>query len=71
MSRRLELKFANTEGKIVTIALDEPVEPADALLINQAMDEIITQNVFTSAGGDIIEKKSARIVERNVSEITL
>ncbi|SET92930.1 Protein of unknown function [Salinibacillus kushneri] len=71
MAKKLELKFANEEGKTVTFSLDEPVEPVDTDLINQAMDEIVTQNAFTSSGGDIIEKKSARIVERNVQEIEI
>ncbi|TCT18073.1 DUF2922 family protein [Melghiribacillus thermohalophilus] len=71
MSKRLELKFLNEENKTVTIALDQPVEPADPQLINQAMDEIISQNIFTTSGGDLVEKKGARIVERNVYEIML
>ncbi|QHS22075.1 DUF2922 domain-containing protein [Virgibacillus sp. MSP4-1] len=71
MAKKLELKFTNADGKTVTYSLDEPVEPVDTALINQAMDEIITQNTFTSSGGDLIEKKSARIVERNVQEIEL
>ncbi|MRH43480.1 DUF2922 family protein [Aquibacillus halophilus] len=67
--KTLELKFLNTQDKIVTITLDSPVEPADALAIDQAMDVIIAQNAFYSSGGDLISKKSARIVERNVFDI--
>jgi hypothetical protein len=71
MAKKLELQFLNSENKTVTISLDAPVEPADPALINQAMDEIISQNIFTSSGGDLVAKKGARIVERNVEEITL
>lgn len=71
MSKKLELKFRNEDGKMVTYSLDNPVEPADAAAVNAAMDEIITQNAFTSSGGNIVVKDSARIVERLVEEIDL
>ncbi|MDL4843095.1 DUF2922 domain-containing protein [Aquibacillus rhizosphaerae] len=67
--KTLELKFLNEEEKIVTLSLDNPVEPADSAAIEQAMDEIIAQNAFFSSGGDLVSKKSARIVERNVFDI--
>lgn len=69
--KKLELKFKNEEGKTVTITLDDPVEPADAVAVNAAMDQIIAQNAFFSAGGDLISKQSARIVERLVNDIQL
>lgn len=69
--KTLELKFANEQDKTVTISLDSPIEPVDPVTINAAMDSIITQKAFYSSGGELISKKSARIVERNVEEITL
>lgn len=69
--KKLELKFLNEEGKTITISLDNPVEPVDAAQVNAAMDAILTQGCFYSNGGDLVEKKEARIVERNVFDITL
>jgi hypothetical protein len=69
--KKIELKFENEDGKIVTYALENPVEPVDPAKVGAAMDEIITQNAFTSGGGDLIAKKSARIVENIVEEIDL
>ncbi|MFD1017973.1 DUF2922 domain-containing protein [Thalassobacillus hwangdonensis] len=69
--KKLELKFLNEENKTVTISLDNPIEPVDAVKINHAMDTILAQNCFLSSGGDLVSKKQARIVERNVSEIEL
>ncbi|GAB3058744.1 DUF2922 domain-containing protein [Virgibacillus ainsalahensis] len=69
--KKLELKFKNTTGKIVTYSLNNPVEPADPAAIEAAMDEIITQNAFNSSGGDLVEKHSARFVERIVEDIEL
>ncbi|WP_042221508.1 DUF2922 domain-containing protein [Oceanobacillus manasiensis] len=69
--KKLELKFTNFDGKTVTYSLDQPVEPVDPVTVNAAMDEIIAQNAFTSRGGDIVSKKSARVVDRTVEEIDL
>ena len=69
--KTLELIFENEEGKSVKYTLDNPVEPADSVAINAAMDEIITQSVFGSSGGNLIAKKGARIVERNVTDIDI
>ncbi|KAB8133089.1 DUF2922 domain-containing protein [Gracilibacillus oryzae] len=69
--KKIELKFENEEGKTVTLSLDNPVEPVDPQLVNTAMDTIIAQNAIFSSGGNLVAKKSARIVERNVTDITL
>ncbi|WP_018930737.1 DUF2922 domain-containing protein [Gracilibacillus lacisalsi] len=69
--KKIELKFENEEGKTVTFSLDNPVEPVDPVQVNAAMDAILNENAFFSSGGDLVAKKSARIVERNVSEIEI
>ncbi|MGP4106274.1 DUF2922 domain-containing protein [Virgibacillus sp. L01] len=69
--KKLELKFLNEDGKTVTYSLDNPVEPVDSAAVTSAMDEIITQDAFSSSGGNLVSKKSARIVERNVVEVDL
>ena len=69
--KKLELKFENEDGKTVTYSLEKPIDPVDPEAVKEAMDEIITQNAFTSSGGDLIAKKSARVVDRTVEEIAL
>ncbi|GIO23418.1 DUF2922 domain-containing protein [Oceanobacillus sp. J11TS1] len=69
--RKLELKFLNAEGKIVTYSVDHPTEPADAETIQEAMDTILRENALYSTGGELMEIHSARIVERTVEEIEL
>jgi len=71
VAKTIELLFENVGGKVVRYTLDNPVEPFDATAVNQAMDTIITQNAFSSSGGDLVKKKGARIVERNVTDIPL
>lgn len=69
--RQLQLRFRNEEGRIVTFTLDAPKEPVDVTEVNHAMDEILEENAFTSTGGDLVSKHSARIVERTVDEIEI
>ena len=69
--RKLELKFTNEDGKMVTYSLENPIEPVDPAAINAAMDVIINENAFTSTGGDLVEKHSARIVENTVEDIEI
>ncbi|KAA0548448.1 DUF2922 domain-containing protein [Bacillus sp. BGMRC 2118] len=71
MAKTLQLQFINEEEKTVTISIDNPIEPVSPAAIDAAMDTIVSANVFVSAGGDLIAKKGARVVERNVNEVTL
>lgn len=69
--RQLQLRFHNEAGRMITFTLDAPKEPVDVTEVNGAMDEILTENAFTSTGGDLVSKHSARIVERTVEEIDI
>lgn len=69
--RQLQLRFQNEEGRIVTFTLDSPDEPVDVEEVNNVMEEIIDENAFTSAGGELVDKHSARIVERTIDEIEI
>lgn len=65
----LELIFKNEQGKTIRFSLPDPVEPVDNTAVEAAMDLIIAENVFTSTGGDWVEKAGARVVSRTVQEI--
>ena len=69
--KTLELKFENADGKIVTYSLEKPIEPVDPVAVAAAMDTIIAENAFTSSGGNLVAKKSARVVERNVEDVEI
>lgn len=69
--KRLELQFKNEEDKVVTISIDDPIEPVNPQTVNQAMDTILQQNVFISSGGDLVSKYAARVVERTVTLVEI
>ena len=69
--KRLEMRFENQEGKFVTCTLDDPVEPIDHNAVNAAMDVVIAQNAFTSNGGDLVAKRSARVIDQQIEEIEI
>ena len=71
MGKRIELIFKNELGRNVTLALDNPVEPVNQVLVAQVMDQVIATNVFVSPGGPLVGKHGARIVENTVTEIEL
>ncbi|RAK23142.1 Protein of unknown function (DUF2922) [Anoxybacillus vitaminiphilus] len=71
MEKTLELQFFNQEGKIVRLFIENPIEPINEAAISAAMDAIITANVFTSSGGDLVAKKGARLLASEVTELVL
>jgi len=71
MTKRLELRFRNESGTTATISLDDPIEPVDPEVVKQAMLEIISQDVFNSPGGSLVEIDRAQVVERTVDVIPL
>lgn len=71
MIQTLELKFLNEDEKVVTLTVDNPTIPVNPSLINQVMDKIVANNIFTSAGGTVVAKQGARLVGKEIIEIEL
>jgi len=71
MTQTLELKFLNAKEKVVTITVDNPKIPVNPVLVNQVMDKIVSNNIFLTSGGPIVAKQGARLVGREITEITL
>lgn len=69
--KKLELQFENTDGKTVTHSLTNIIEPVNAEAVNEAMDQVIAHDVFTSTGGSLVKKKGARVVDRQVEDIEI
>ena len=71
MAQVLQLTFANIAGNTMTININDPKPNLTEDEVNAAMQTIIDQAVFSKDGFLFNVKKSARIVERNVTAIEL
>lgn len=72
MDTNLELVFLATDGRTVRVVVNEPKENLDEETIKNAMNEIITADVFeTSSGASLASIKEARKVQKSVEVITL
>lgn len=67
MAKTLELIFETEEGKTAKIVVDNPKEPIEVSEIVSVMDTILTYNAFMTNTGRFVGRKSAQLVERNVS----
>lgn len=71
MAQVLQLTFANIAGNTMTISINDPKPNLTEAEVNTAMQTIMDQAVFSKDGFLFNVKKSARIVERNVTAIEL
>lgn len=69
--KKIELFFENEDGKTVKYTLDNPSEPVNNETVKTVMDTIIAQNIFESTGGELVAKKSARLVENVIEDISI
>lgn len=71
MSQVLEMKFDTANGKTITISVNDPKPGLTGAEISGVMQTIMDQDVFHHEGNALIGKNQARIVERNITEVTL
>ncbi|WP_419962464.1 DUF2922 domain-containing protein [Psychrobacillus sp. BM2] len=69
MSKTLQLQFETAHGKNVTISVDDPKSNLTETDIQTGMQEIISSNAFRSDGSPLAVIKSAKVVDRTVTEI--
>lgn len=69
MEKTLRLIFRNEEGMQTTLSVKDPVEDLDSTDIEDAMDLILSSNIFDTTGGELAEKVRAEIVGRTVDII--
>ncbi|MBO0589468.1 DUF2922 domain-containing protein [Sporosarcina sp. E16_8] len=69
MAKTLQLNFNTASGKKVSLTVDEPRTDLTPQSIEAAMQEIIAANVFEINGAPLATVGSARVIERNVTEL--
>ena len=57
----LDLVFKNAIGKKVTLNIEEPKAGVTKAEIDAAMQVVVTNNVFNSSGGDLVEAVEGRL----------
>lgn len=71
MNKVLEMSFSTELGRTQKLRVYDAREDLTPVEINSAMDEIITRNIFSSSGGQLNGKVSARLVTTTVEEFDL
>ena len=61
MVKTLEMVFRNEGGKTVTLSILEPNDNLTMAEVSTVMQEIISKNVFSTVGGDLVQVVEARI----------
>lgn len=70
MAKRLELRFKTEDGKTKVIGVDQPIVDLDPMVVQTAMEQIISQGMFEVEGfKQFTEIKDARYVTRTVEGI--
>lgn len=65
----LQMIFQNENNTRTTISVVEPKDDLTSTEVEEAMEEIITQNIINSAGGELVQVVGARLVTRQVVEL--
>lgn len=60
----LVMSFKNVEGKTATITLKHIREDVTEEEVQNAMEKILTSNIFLSTGGTLVSKVRGQIVEK-------
>lgn len=68
-TKTLRMSFKNEEGRTVSISLDNPREDLTAAEVVTVMDLLISKNIFTSSGGDLVSKQDALLIDRTTTDL--
>ena len=69
MAKTLQLNFSTANGKNMMLSVDEPRADLTTPEVEATMQAVIASGVFELDGFPLETSKSARIVDRNVTEI--
>jgi hypothetical protein len=69
MTKTLELVFRNATGKEIVLSILDPRADITLAQAQTVMQDIVTKNIFTSTGGDLVQIVEARINSREVTAL--
>ena len=70
-TKRLELIFKNQMEKTSKISIDEPKADLTDEEVQAVMNDMITKNIFSTSGGDLVSISGARVVTTDVQEYSV
>ncbi len=68
-AKHLRMIFENAEGNNRAVSIADPVAEPGEQLVEDTMDLIIDNDVFSTTGGSLVKKVRAEVVERSVDTI--
>jgi phosphoribosylformylglycinamidine (FGAM) synthase PurS component len=71
LDRKLYLVFNTSNGKTHTLVIDSPTEEPNQDTINTAMDQILTNSAISGPNGEVVSKKEAYVITREITRITM
>jgi hypothetical protein len=67
--KRLELIFKNAAGTKNILSLINPKDALTQADVQTAMNAVVSQNIFSSKGGDLVQVLGARVIAKDTTEI--
>lgn len=62
VNKRLIMTFKTTDDKTVSLSIDDPRDDINETEIKDAMDLVVSKNIFAPGGADISNAVSAKVV---------
>ena len=69
MALTLQMIFRNEENRNVTISVPDALDTVDGTTVGNVMAEIVSRNIFSSSGGDLLDRVRAQLVSRTVDTL--
>lgn len=61
-TKRLVMTFADEDGKKISLSVDDPREDLTEIEIKEAMDIVLSKNIFAPNGLNLVSALEARVV---------
>jgi hypothetical protein len=71
MEYTLNMVFLTASSKKTTFSVTGVKNNLTPAEVNALMNNILTENIFTTSSGDLVSKSSASIVAKTVTEVTM
>ena len=70
-TKRLLMTFKTTDDKKVSLSVDNPTEDITESEIKDAMDLVVSKNIFAPNGADIVSAVEAKVVVTDTTSYDL